>query len=597
MPSPFIFHWGATPDTSLPAWAQKRAMMTGQYVSPGGYKTAMPTAQGSGKSGKVTKGFMKALCRAKMIGIGCDTDGYGHNSRYTTAQMTMSAKYEGSVVGPGAEVCVVYDRNDGTIFANKNGSGFDVSKDSAAPIFLALWPLFCEDSEFATTFQDFVAFSDEDRLCSQACYLADIAYNMLKSDKIKLCSATEVKTLSVTRMGTPAVRPTSYEGIMSKFSVQGKGNGAQGKKGPREMATSQFVGSFSFRTEALTQEQEACVPKIDEKYVVDKWLLLICQHIKETTGRSRPIRNILLRGAPGAGKTEMYVGIAAGCHLPLYTFAANAMTEPFDLFGQFVPVDDEGNEIGDKVPLSKALSGLPSAEEMSMDPVLAYEEITGNKKADATPIDCMSAAFSLAQKSLNASTGQQRFKFAPGQLIRAMRDGGVWGLDEVTLPQNPGVIPALNPAMDNTQSITLPTGEVIRRHPDCIFVGTTNVDLEGTRNINQAWQDRCQLIIELPQPSDEVLIERIKAMTDYDEVKDVAIDLQRFVDAYHQLQEIARKKRLDDGVIGPRKLADWVLSTMVTGDPVLSAEITIIPGATSDASGMAELRTKIDDLF
>lgn len=597
MPSPFIFHWGAIPDTSLPAWAQKRAMMTGQYVSAGGYQTTMAPTQGSGKSGKVTKGFMKALCRAKMICTGCDTDGFGVNSRYATAQMTMSAQYEGAVVGPGAEVCVVYDRTSGAILANKNGSGFDPSKDSAAPIFLALWPLFRENTEFDAAFQDFVAFSSEDFLCSLACRLADIAYNLLKSDVVKLCSATEVKTLSATRMGTPAVRPTTYEGVMSKFSIQGRGRGAKGKTDARVMETSKFVGSFSFRAEALTQEQEARVPKIDEKYVVDKWLLLMCQHIKETTGRSRPIRNILLRGAPGAGKTEMYVGIAAGCHLPLYTFAANAMTEPFDLFGQFVPVDDKGNEVGGKVPLNKVLSGLPSAKEMSMDPVLAYEEITGNSKADATPMDCMSAAFSLAQKNLDASTGRQRFKFAPGQLIRAMRDGGVWGLDEVTLPQNPGVIPALNPAMDNTQSITLPTGEVIQRHPDCIFVGTTNVDLEGTRNMNQAWQDRCQLIIELPQPSDEVLIERIKAMTDYDDVKDAAIDLPRFVDAYHQLQEIARKKRLDDGVIGPRKLADWVLSTMVTGDPALSAEITIITGATSDVSGMAELRTKINDLF
>ena len=79
------------------------------------------------------------------------------------------------------------------------------------------------------------------------------------------------------------------------------------------------------------------------------------------------------------------------------------------------------------------------------------------------------------------------------------------GIDEVTLPQNPGVVPALNPAMDATQSITLPTGEIVRRHPDCIFVGTTNLDLEGCRNLNQAWQDRCQLIIHLPEPTEEVL--------------------------------------------------------------------------------------------
>lgn len=78
----------------------------------------------------------------------------------------------------------------------------------------------------------------------------------------------------------------------------------------------------------------------------------------ELPGLGRDIRNILLRGEPGTGKTEMYVGIAAGCHLPLYTFAANAMTEPFDMYGQFVPVDENGNQIGDKIPLTKVLSGF-----------------------------------------------------------------------------------------------------------------------------------------------------------------------------------------------------------------------------------------------
>lgn len=311
------------------------------------------------------------------------------------------------------------------------------------------------------------------------------------------------------------------------------------------------------------------------------------------------IRNILLRGEPGTGKTEMYVGIAAGCHLPLYTFAANAMTEPFDMYGQFVPVDENGNQIGDKIPLTKVLSGLPSAQDMSMDPVMSYQEITGVFKENATPVDCMAAAFNLAQKSLNVGDGKQRFKFVPGQLIYAMKNGGVWGFDEVTLPMNPGVVPTLNPAMDNTQSITLPTGEIVRRHPDCIFVGTTNIDLEGCRNMNQAWQDRCQLIIDLPEPTDEVLLERLKAMVDFDQVPDAAsIDLKRFVSAYKQLKEIAKKKRLDDGVIGPRKLADWVQSFLwVTRDPILSAEITIIPGATSDAGGISELRQKIQDLF
>ncbi len=163
-----------------------------------------------------------------------------------------------------------------------------------------------------------------------------------------------------------------------------------------------------------------------------------------------------------------------------------------------------------------------------MDPVFAYHQITGVFKADATGVDCMSAAFSLAQKNLEVNDGQQKFKFVSGQLVFAMKSGGVWGFGEVTLPQNSGVVPALNPAMDGTQSITLPNGEIVQRHPACIFVGTTNIDLEGCRRMNQAWQDRCQLIVDVLEPSDEELVCRIKSMTGYDEASDSdVVDMSR----------------------------------------------------------------------
>lgn len=93
-------------------------------------------------------------------------------------------------------------------------------------------------------------------------------------------------------------------------------------------------------------------------------------------------------------------------------------------------------------------------------------------------------------------------------------------------------------------------------------------------------------------------MERIKSMTDWDDAVDSKnIDLNRFIAAYHQLQELARKRRMDDGTIGPRKLADWVMSTMITGDPLVSAKMTIIPGATTDPRSMAELEQKLADLF
>ena len=600
--SSLLWHWSSQIDSSkVPSWVVPE-MLNGRYQSPMGNPVAFLASNITAKrSGRCTNGFLAALDAAIAIQNGRTEDGYGMNKKWAVAEFVLCGPREYG--GTGERVSVAYSiggSTAGKFFASKSGVSYNVAKGTSAPFFLALWNLFMEHAKFKSKFLEICAANDDDTRRDIACFLADFAYAVTGSAQanISICAPSEVSELTQGRIQSAGMKITYHVGGFTLFqtaSGSSKNKSTNGKN--RSMTTASFVGSFKLNDRVLSEQEEKLVPQLDEKYIVGDTLVNLCKHIKESTKRSRPIRNILLRGEPGTGKTEMYSGIAAGCHLPLYTFACHAMTEPFDLFGQFVPVDDEGNQTGQKLPLDKVLDGLPSVTDMSMDPVYAYQEITGMYKADATATECMAAAFNLAQKSIDVQGGQQRFKFVPGQLIYAMKNGGVLGIDEVTLPQNPGVIPALNPAMDGTQSLTLPTGEIVHRHPDCIFVGTTNIDLEGCRALNQAWVDRCQLIIDVKEVGDEELITRVKAMVDYDENNDEFIDFNKFVDVYKGLKEIARKRHLDDGQIGPRKLADWISSTLITNDPVESAKMTIIPGATADFRGMQELLQKVEDFF
>lgn len=587
---------------TMPDWVVP-SMYTGKFVSDTYETSANPANKTIARSDKVTMDFIVALCRAAMIDNGCDKDAYGLNSEFSIAEMTINNTYDGQTVGVGSKACVAYELKTGVFKASLNNQPYD-NITTTAPFFLALWNYFLTDQNFASKYAEFCSAVEDEQKQAAACYLSGIAQDLTNSTasggslKIAASSITEVGELTRTQKENPKYKPLQYKGLIEEFPCTNRAKAKKDAKKGKNMTVAEFTDSFKFSDNPLTPEQEERVPKLAQGYVVHKTLVSICKHIKKTTGRPRPIRNILLRGEPGTGKSETYVGIAAGCHLPLYTFAANAMTEPYDLFGQFVPVDSNGEQTGPKMSLGEVLSDMPTAEDISMDPVIAYSRITGEYKEDATTTDCMAAAFTHAQRHIDAEGGQQKFKFVPGQLIDALKYGGVWGLDEVTLPQNPGVIPALNPAMDNTQSITLPTGEIIHRHPDCIFVGTTNIDLEGCRRMNQAWQDRCQLIIDMEEPNDNELKERVIAMTGYDETTDAGIvDLDKFIRIYHEFKQIAKRKRLDDGTIGPRKLADWVTSTLVTEDPIESAMITIIPGATADPDGIAEMREKLDQLF
>ena len=616
-------------NASLPAFMQDEDLYKGSFVSTNNKTTRSNRSSGakklgSQKSGKTTNAFSMALCRARQIACGSNRDGFGENSRgYFFAEFTDNDDFhlESNVTLNKAEIyTVACDTNNGKIYASRSGSSVDASKDIAiAAIHLALWSLYMKDAEFMNEFNTFCSETDENELKRCVCVLADNAYYQVadKTNPVINLSvananssyAPKTSLLSSSLISTINFKVETLVGTFENLEVLYGGNSSSGGTSDgRIMDTSEFVGKYSLRTdEEMTEEERSLVPKLDEKYIVGETLVNICEHIHKSTQKGRPIRNILLRGEPGTGKTAMYKGIAAACNLPLYTFAANAMTEPYDLFGQFVPVDEDEKVNGHPVSIQDVIKDLPQPDEMVFDPVGCYFKLTGENKSDATSNDCMNAVFEKMRQNQSkenenvfckeTSDGRQKFKFVPGQLIYAMKNGGLWGFDEVTLPQNAGVVPALNPAMDGTQALTLPTGEIVRRHPACIFVGTTNVELEGCRRVNQAWQDRCQLIIDVEEPSDSELIARVKSMTDYDDVADKNIDLSLFVKVYKELKEIARKKRLDDGQIGPRKLADWVMSTMITGNPVQSAKWTIISGATADPDGIAELTTKVQDTF
>ena len=80
----------------------------------------------------------------------------------------------------------------------------------------------------------------------------------------------------------------------------------------------------------------------------------------------------------------------------------------------------------------------------------------------------------------------------------------------------------LNSLLEQEGTITLPTGEVIRRHPDAVVVVTTNVSYEGCRAINQSVVDRMSLVKDIELPSPEVMAQRVMAATGAEDEYQVA---------------------------------------------------------------------------
>ena len=96
---------------------------------------------------------------------------------------------------------------------------------------------------------------------------------------------------------------------------------------------------------------------------------------------------------------------------------------------------------------------------------------------------------------------------------RALKHGYLVELQEPTTIIQPGVLVGLNSLLEQGGSITLPTGEVIHRHPDAVVVVTTNVSYEGCRGVNQSVLDRMNLTQDIELPAPEIMAQRAMSIT------------------------------------------------------------------------------------
>jgi len=200
-------------------------------------------------------------------------------------------------------------------------------KDGAAFIY-ALMPMLMKDKEFSETFEVFcrkyrefvVGPSSPNteaeittalfRLCDNFYYRSKLneftAFNSaLSSGNINLLSKTEIKKM-------PKFSPC--EGCFEFFSYENK---KQRKDVARAIPVSKLKGAYRLNDRPLTPEEEARVPEMPASYVIPKELAMVCKHIvDENHILETPIRNILLSGVAGTGKTEFATAVASALYRP-----------------------------------------------------------------------------------------------------------------------------------------------------------------------------------------------------------------------------------------------------------------------------------------
>ena len=200
----------------------------------------------------------------------------------------------------------------------------------------------------------------------------------------------------------------------------------------------------------------------------------------------------------------------------------------------------------------------------------------------------------LSKRDEASKSNGQTYSYVETDFIKALKNGYVIEIQEPSTIVQPGVLVGLNSLLEQSGTITLPTGEIIERHPDAVVVVTTNISYEGCRGMNQSVLDRMSLVrdVELPEP--EVMVQRAMSVTGATDEYQVS----QMVQVVNDMAEYCRKNSITDGSYGMRSLIDWIISTEITGDVYHSALYTIISKATADEMDReALISTVLEPIF
>lgn len=541
------------------------------------------------------------------------------------------AEYKSSV-GPDAYHLVVFDAASGSALASVYDKNTELieqyvahpSQRDGAAIFFALMPFLMSDAEFDETFQEYydqfiAGYPDMAKATESMAILCDNAYRRIKDDtcpahiNITVDKSGNLMRVSQGQLDSGSFVPTSV--TAGEFTIFAKTGPAVIKKAGVVVEHTDFVGKYPLTPgRTLSALELSLIPKLPEWYIIPPEVVDICKHAQKTTGRPMQMRNFLLRGPAGTGKTMGAKAIAAGLGLPYMKYTCSANTEIFDFTGMIFPETDAVStgspELDREREILKSMGGisyanvaklmrLPDLDDMDYDPAGVYQALTGVENLAATVQDCMSVVLekvtgkvqALSKRAENRQSSGQNYAYVETDFVKALKHGYLVEVQEPSTIIQPGVLVGLNSLLEQEGSITLPTGEIIRRHPDTVVIVTTNVSYEGCRSMNQSVVDRMSLVkdIELPEP--EVMVQRAMAVTGCADEYLVS----QMVQVVNDMADYCRKNSITDGACGMRSLIDWVISAEISGDPYLSAKYTVISKATADEEDREALITTILD--
>ena len=427
-------------------------------------------------------------------------------------------------------------------------------------------------------------FTDMDETLKAAFILCDNLYRRIESAdavpsaaiRLSMPSTGNMAPLTTMNLNKNAYSPSSV--LHGTFTIL---TGTSSMPAAVTTNKNNFINHYQLSDRSFTPQEELLIPKLEDWYVIPPEVVTICKHAKQTTGSPQPMRNFMMRGPAGTGKTEGAKAVAAGLGIPYLYYTCSADTEIYDIFGQMLP---ETNEKG------FSQKEYPTLMDIQMDAPSAYHKLTGiydENITDAEVYDKLLEVMAADAKALvSEGSGGQHFRYVESPIMTALRNGYALEIQEAGSISKRGVLVGMNGLLDRCAGITLPTGEVVHRHPDSVVIFTTNgSDYAGCQDLNQSVISRMNLVMDIEAPDVNTMAERamnVTGCTDKTLVTDMATCVQ-------EISEHCKETLINDGCCGMRELISWVQSYMVCGDVLEAAKYTVLSSVSSDPENRADV--------
>lgn len=466
-------------------------------------------------------------------------------------------------------VIATYKNNEwqfkaGIMGTNKTLHAYDDTVHKGSLILLALLPEILKDSEAASCRNDmekYLRISPDDATWEFGTSAEDFSKLLCKFTNNVYYRVTAEKDNVINRIPCDLDIKTLRQNDLKKTTVLqnyiNTGKIFQEKSHKKE--TQVMAGKYAFHERILSTQEKEMVPVMPDYYQVPAWVENTCITLQMSTEFAQPFRNILLTGPAGTGKTTGVKAMASFMGLPYCKITCSPDSDIFDFVGQMIPnTEDTANMSMDQLC---GQAGIPTFEDVENDFHGSYQKLFGVEPGKlATPSDC----YAEIARRLMASCQKEGkdFTYMESDLIRAVRNGYFCEIQEPTVIKRSSVLVGLNAILESEACgacYTLPTGEVVKRHPDCVICLTTNADYEGCNQIQQSVLSRMDIVRDIPNPKASELKERTMKQTGFqDEGR-----MLKMAEMIGKINEFCQNKDITDGVCGPRELANWAKMTLV----------------------------------